>query len=95
MKKVRLYVNGKRKRDIYPENTAIEVFKYKTQDLIMKPSDRIKEILQSKSIYGSLNEAIVQYLDEQYEKQKPCEHKNKNWVSMIDAFICKDCKNII
>ncbi len=38
--------------------------------------------------------AIIDYL-EQYEQQKPCEHTEKRWVSMIDAFICQDCKRII
>ena len=30
-KKVRFYYNGKRRKDIYPENTAFEVFKWKVR----------------------------------------------------------------
>ena len=48
----------------------------------MKPSERINEIANSKEIpfqiRGTENGyimAIQKYLDEQYEQEKPCEHK--------------------
>lgn len=47
----------------------------------MKPSERINQILEeryagkeNKILY--LPVAIEQYLDEEYEKKKPCKHKN-------------------
>lgn len=54
-----------------------------------KPSKRIKEIVREKLGYEELTtelEIIAQYLDEQYEKNKPCEHKN-----ITDDLVCEDC----
>lgn len=77
----------------------------------MKPSERIKEI-QEKHDLVNWNprmpawEAIIQYLDEQYEKnktgvqrqydvikeqQKPCEHKNVNTDPLKMVKFCQDC----
>ncbi len=49
----------------------------------MKPSERIKEILEdfakNRNYYPNdasvFSQAIIDYLDEEAEKNKPCEHK--------------------
>lgn len=59
----------------------------------MKPSERIKEIYDSfeedKHIGVKHHFAIIQYLDEQYEQNKPCQHKNIEDFKGLDS--CKDC----
>lgn len=72
----------------------------------MKPSERINQIIREGgnevnldgpgSYYKiSKNEAIIQYLDEEYEKNKPCDHKNSYIVDSIHRDICynvcEDC----
>lgn len=66
----------------------------------MKPSERIEEIHKelndrnsprySNNDY-SFARAITDYLDEEYEKNKPCEH---DWraVDISDIDYCKKCK---
>lgn len=59
------------------------------------PSKRIYEIAKEMDTYLG-NEvltsvpAIIQYLDEEYEKNKPCEHEETE--SWNDYMVCKKCK---
>lgn len=63
----------------------------------MKPSERIKEIfyeLNTKNDFGfekNIIDSIIQYLDEEYEKNKPCEHKNTHDSADGLYDVCKDC----
>ncbi len=66
----------------------------------MKPSERIKEIYDSFKNGEHLGvehaHAIIKYLDEEYEKNKPCEHKDSYRVDSImqdDVYynVCNDC----
>ncbi len=55
----------------------------------MIPSERIKEICNNEKCWSNLPLAIIYYLDEQYEKNKPCEHKDLEDFRGMEA--CKDC----
>lgn len=67
----------------------------------MKPSQRIQEIREELQIRfpGSASnlwetEAVIMYLDEVYEKNKPCEHKYSYQVEGYgDIYynVCDDC----
>lgn len=63
----------------------------------MKPSQRIQEIfneMAKKTLYPKSSElpAILQYLDEKYEKNKPCEHSNTTLEIENHAWLeCRDC----
>lgn len=68
----------------------------------MKPSTRIKEIYDKlfleKGIWVDIDlhsQAVVQYLDEQHEKNKPCEHTDSYQVDPQtgDVFynVCNKC----
>ncbi len=52
----------------------------------MKPSERIYQIHRE---LGTIT-AIIQYLDEEYEKNKPCEHKSYQ-VLPSGNNVCMDC----
>ncbi len=62
----------------------------------MKPSEKIKKIIEEKyktSIKSRQICAILEYLDEEHEKNKPCEHKNSyQEESPLHAYnVCNDC----
>lgn len=75
----------------------------------MKPSEKIKQLVEEKLAeirkkfdryaphpgMGSYYEmAIMKYLDEEYEKNQPCTHKNAYQVEGIgDVYynVCNDC----
>lgn len=66
----------------------------------MKPSEKIQELAESTdmdfSIRGTTSgyiTAILQYLDEQWEKNKPCEHgeTDKNVMGDIACLTCSSC----
>lgn len=62
--KVRFYYNGKRRKDIYPENTAYEVFKWKVKTFFKTWSLLIIGILIFGSgIYLHKAEANSEYCD--------------------------------
>lgn len=61
----------------------------------MKPSERVQEIFGELSRKNPLSEvnavrAIVQYLDEQYEKNKPCEHLETEHELLYGQKVCKN-----
>lgn len=64
-----------------------------------KPSDRIIEIRNSMNGFLApeiIAQAIMKYLDEQYEKNKPCKHKSSYQVQDQSApniyyNVCNDC----
>lgn len=63
----------------------------------MKPSERIEEWRvffknnrPNETALENTLSAIVTYLDEQYEQQKPCEHKNTEDIHGIKH--CLDCR---
>lgn len=66
----------------------------------MKPSDRLKELFiqdkkenpQNNSIASSLN-ALVNYLDEEYERNKPCEHEETEAHGFYK--VCKKCNCLV
>lgn len=54
-----------------------------------KPSERISEI-ENQDNNTNRTDAIIQYLDEQHEQNKPCEHKNI--LTHSEGYdICQDC----
>lgn len=64
------------------------------------PSEKIEEIIQKAKMSDpreSLSneyrkiKAIIQYLDEQYEQQKPCEHEWEEDGLNLGAKECKIC----
>ena len=65
----------------------------------MKPSDKILKLVRKK--FGDVASdyeyicGIMAYLDEEYEKNKPCEHKSAYQVdsSLGDVYynVCNDC----
>lgn len=67
----------------------------------MKPSERIKqikkEIWDRRGFRGNLVDiwAIIQYLDEEWEKNKPCQHKRTEVWDMEKGEQCKECKKFI
>ena len=61
----------------------------------MKPSERIKEILRTpdkNGFYTSETGAILAYLDEPHEQQKPCEHTEK--IAWKKYMVCKKCGGV-
>lgn len=65
----------------------------------MKPSLQIREIAKKINKDPNANDlqyviveiqAILDYLDEEYERNKPCEHEETE--SWNDYIICKKCK---
>lgn len=72
----------------------------------MLPSERIQEIFKdlkkkdtAQRVHTYLS-AVIEYLDEQYEKNKPCEHKEIELFvykgKVTDGIkICKKCKDIV
>lgn len=64
-----------------------------------KPSERIYQIARERGLskqFPAWNDTdiILQYLDEEYEKNKPCEHKDSYTVdSTSDVYynVCNDC----
>jgi len=67
-----------------------------------KPSERIAEIVNSFQDYRDGNmpltqakaNSLIQYLDEEYEKNKPCEHKNTEPFCHEGMITCKDCRSV-
>lgn len=67
----------------------------------MKPSDIIQELYDRYRDKGNTSQdasinAIIQYLDEQYEQNKPCEHKSAYQVESTvgdDVYynVCNGC----
>lgn len=63
----------------------------------MKPSERILEIWKELVNKGAKNpdmqKSILHYLDEEYEKNKPCEHEETEVWNDMD--VCKKCNILI
>lgn len=71
----------------------------------MKPSQRIREIhLELEKSYNdpitklmgfddTFHRAVLNFLDEEYERNKPCEHKSAYQVDQNDVYynVCNDC----
>lgn len=65
----------------------------------MKPSKRIAEIqekLRSENggVWVGINDAIIQYLDEEWEKNHPCEHLHTEPFGPSGIEVCQDCKRL-
>lgn len=70
----------------------------------MKPSESIQEILKSNSFTAHIKisdtssaivAAIIQYLDNDWEKNKPCEHEETEPCQYTHADVCKKCQCVI
>lgn len=62
----------------------------------MKPSERIKQIREGMTGWIDPIEPIMQYLDEEYEKNKPCEHEweTSGMETFMGVKVCKKCRII-
>lgn len=70
-----------------------------TNNMSKLPSERVRELYQEQvklkpELRGVdlITWAIVEYLDEQYEQQKPCEHSNKTLSHVTGKLTCDKCK---
>ena len=72
----------------------ITVMKY-ANNMSKLPSERIKEIVKDNADNGLgsyMPDVIIQYLDEQYEQNKPCgEHNWRGIQDTLDLSVCKNC----
>jgi len=58
----------------------------------MLPSERIEELFCQEKYWSNLPKAIITYLDEQYEKNKPCEHRSSTGtIHSNGQLLCDKC----